>query len=211
MAHGGSNFGYTNNNEDAASYDYGAAVGQTGDLRLMYYQFKRNAFFAQTFESILENSLDAKDIYKKIATDTTLKINGRHSIMGDIVFVDNPGKKEVSTQIHIDNASLPLNNRIVLAPGEIFPIVHNFQLTSNVKLNWSLARVLGASKQGNTTTLVVYGASSSAGYLQFSSSAKIKALEGSKAFKLSGKNVALSFVFDADKPVSYTFVSNNQV
>lgn len=30
MAHGGSNFGYTNNDEDAASYDYGAAVGQGG-------------------------------------------------------------------------------------------------------------------------------------------------------------------------------------
>ena len=33
MAHGGSDFGYTNNNEDAASYDYGAAVGEAGDLQ----------------------------------------------------------------------------------------------------------------------------------------------------------------------------------
>ena len=41
MAHGGSNFGYTNDNEDAASYDYGAAVGQAGDLRPLYYAFKR--------------------------------------------------------------------------------------------------------------------------------------------------------------------------
>ena len=43
MAHGGTNFGYTNNNEDAASYDYGAAVGQAGDLRpaLLHLQARR--------------------------------------------------------------------------------------------------------------------------------------------------------------------------
>jgi len=53
MAHGGSNFGYTNNDEDAASYDYGAAVGQAGDLRPIYYSFKRAAFFARSFASEL--------------------------------------------------------------------------------------------------------------------------------------------------------------
>src|SRR6201991_3268661 len=53
MAHGGSNFGYTNNDEDAASYDYGAAVGQAGDLRPIYYAFKRAAFFARSFASEL--------------------------------------------------------------------------------------------------------------------------------------------------------------
>jgi len=53
MAHGGSNFGYTNNDEDAASYDYGAAVGQAGDLRPIYYGFKRTALFARSFASEL--------------------------------------------------------------------------------------------------------------------------------------------------------------
>ena len=59
MAHGGTNFGYTNNDEDAASYDYSAAVGQAGDLRPIYYSFKRAAWFARSFEGILENSKDA--------------------------------------------------------------------------------------------------------------------------------------------------------
>ena len=53
MAHGGSNFGYTNNDEDAASYDYGAAVGQAGDLRPIYYAFKRAAYFARSFAAEL--------------------------------------------------------------------------------------------------------------------------------------------------------------
>ncbi|MBS1934663.1 MAG: beta-galactosidase, partial [Bacteroidetes bacterium] len=66
MAHGGSNFGYTNNDEDAASYDYGAAVGQCGDLRPIYYSFKKIAFFARTFREILENSTNADEKYKTI-------------------------------------------------------------------------------------------------------------------------------------------------
>lgn len=53
MAHGGSNFGFTNNDEDAASYDYGAAVGQAGDLRPIYYSFKRMGLFAQSFAAEL--------------------------------------------------------------------------------------------------------------------------------------------------------------
>jgi beta-galactosidase len=56
MVHGGSNFGYTNNDEDAASYDYGAAIGQAGDLRPIYYTFKRAAWFSRSFQDVLENS-----------------------------------------------------------------------------------------------------------------------------------------------------------
>ncbi|WP_205896239.1 beta-galactosidase, partial [Pseudomonas viridiflava] len=64
MAHGGSNFGYTNNDEDAAAYDYGAAVGQAGDLRPIYYTFKRAGYFARSFQDILENSTDASAAYQ---------------------------------------------------------------------------------------------------------------------------------------------------
>ena len=63
MAHGGSNFGYTNNDEDAASYDYGAAVGQCGDLRPIYYSYKKTALFARSFQDILENSTNANAEY----------------------------------------------------------------------------------------------------------------------------------------------------
>lgn len=64
MAHGGSNFGYTNNDEDAASYDYGAAVGQGGDLRPVYYAMKRAALFARSFQDILENSTAGEGGYR---------------------------------------------------------------------------------------------------------------------------------------------------
>ena len=41
MLHGGTDFDSWNNDEMAASYDDGAAIGQAGDLRPVYYQMKR--------------------------------------------------------------------------------------------------------------------------------------------------------------------------
>ncbi|MDP9076774.1 MAG: beta-galactosidase [Bacteroidota bacterium] len=207
MAHGGTNFGYTNNNEDAASYDYGAAVGQTGDLRPIYYQFKKNAFFARSFQQILENSQDAGAVYDSVIADSALRVNGRHSNNGDIVFVDNPGKNNVSDQLKIEEN---LKQIIELAPGEIFHLVHNYNIATGVKLDWSVVRILGTSKQGNTTTLVVYGEPKSAGYLKFSTAAPVNILEGKNAFTTKGSNTALSIIFDENAPVTYTFKSKTQ-
>ncbi len=47
MLHGGSNFDTWNDDSGAASYDYGAAIGQCGDLRPIYYRMKRANYLAQ--------------------------------------------------------------------------------------------------------------------------------------------------------------------
>jgi beta-galactosidase len=47
MLHGGSNFETWNDDSGAASYDYGAAIGQCGDLRPIYYRMKRANMLAQ--------------------------------------------------------------------------------------------------------------------------------------------------------------------
>ena len=47
MLHGGTNFDTWNDDSGAASYDYGAAIGQAGDLRPIYYRMKRANLFAQ--------------------------------------------------------------------------------------------------------------------------------------------------------------------
>jgi beta-galactosidase len=82
MAHGGSNFGYTNNDEDAASYDYGAAVGQAGDLRPVYYAFKRAAFFAHSFESDAGEQRRWYGGMEKHDEDTLVRVTARHSTSG---------------------------------------------------------------------------------------------------------------------------------
>jgi len=47
MAHGGTNFDTWNDDSGAASYDYGAAIGQCGDLRPIYYRMKRANLLAE--------------------------------------------------------------------------------------------------------------------------------------------------------------------
>ncbi|MFD2144698.1 beta-galactosidase [Mucilaginibacter antarcticus] len=85
MAHGGSNFNYDNDKDNAASYDYGAMVGQTGDLRPLYYSIKRANWFARSFESILANSLDVQE-NKLIVSDTNIKVFLRKGPAGSVAF-----------------------------------------------------------------------------------------------------------------------------
>lgn len=132
MAHGGSNFAYTNNNEDAASYDYGAAVGQGGDLRPVYYTMKRAAWFARSFQDILENSRPGAD-------------GERVSPAGRILFLDNPSDAPTTRIFAADT--------VTLAPGEIVPIVQDFIIAPDVTLNWCTARIFALTGH----TLVTYG------------------------------------------------------
>ena len=212
MAYGGSNFGYTNNDEDAASYDYGAAVGQSGDLRPIYYTFKRAAWFARSFRDILENSTDATGMYAGLVQDTALRVTARHSPAGDLIFLDNPSSVPVRVALAAGagGAALPAGMvsgaavgaagsgraDVVLAPGEIFPVVHHFALTDRVILEWAMVRILGISGEGNVRTMVVYGDSGSSAALHF--------IVG------GGRHVDVHAKFsDARVPAEYTFKAGN--
>ena len=90
MAYGGSNFDYNNNNEDAASYDYGAPVGQGGDLRPTYFEFKKANYFSRSFASILENSSDNSPQWASASSNPGMRVTSRKGPAGEIVFVDYP-------------------------------------------------------------------------------------------------------------------------
>ena len=57
MLHGGTNFETWNDPSGAASYDYGAAIGQAGDLRPIYYRMKRANQMAASFPEILADGV----------------------------------------------------------------------------------------------------------------------------------------------------------
>lgn len=211
MAHGGSNFGYTNNDEDAASYDYGAAVGQTGDLRPIYYQFKRNALFARSFESVLANASDASARYKNFTTDTVLRIYARHSNNGDIAFIDNPGKSEQDMQVNIGGQLLPAKGTLKLAPGEIMPVVESYKISPEVMMDWAVTRVLGIEVQGNTHNIVIYGQGGSLGSLKFSSGKAMQLLSGKKDFLPLANSIVLNVKFDEKQPRVYSFKAGNDM
>jgi beta-galactosidase len=160
MFHGGTNFGYTNDDEDTASYDYGAAIGQAGDLRPTYYRFKRAALFAQSFASILEDSDNATDAYQSAATNPSVHVTARKSPAGTILFLDNSSANAVKTQVkEADGTLFPANGALTLAPGQIAPIVQDYPLVPGVTLERATP-LLGIQHDGSTTTLVAYAAPS---------------------------------------------------
>ncbi len=149
MGHGGSNFGYKNSDGDAASYDYGAAVGQGGDLRPIYYTFKRAAYFARSFASLLENSVG--DTVRGLVVGDSVRVNERRGPEGEIVFLDNAASRFERVVVGGDT--------VKLAPGEIFPYVRKYGA-----LRGNTLRIFGIL--GNT--LIVYGEAGEHGRLHFS-------------------------------------------
>jgi beta-galactosidase len=209
MAHGGTNFGYTNNNEDAASYDYGAAVGQAGDLRPLYYRFKRIAWFARSFPEILEDSVNADGAFQGAATEPSVRVTARKSPGGTMVFLDNPGKVSVKTQIRgPDGLAYPAAGPMTLGPGQILPVVEDAPLTPHITLALGAARILGTASQGGATTLVVYGPAGDPGQLSFTapSGAKTQGAGGVWTQTPSGR-ADLALTFPADRPAEYRLTS----
>ncbi len=157
MAHGGTNFGYTNNNEDAASYDYGAAVAQAGDLRPISYSFKRIAWFARSFQNMLENSTDATLSYKGFRTDTAINVTARHSAAGDIIFFNNSSSAKRDVKLPTGNKYFRVADNIVtLKREETFPAIHNYKLNKAI-IEWSASGIFGiVNLRQNMVVLIKY-------------------------------------------------------
>jgi len=167
MFHGGTNFANWNNEETAASYDYSGAVGQAGDLRNIYYRYKRVALFATSFESILENCDDSSATYKNEAAGVT--IAARTGPSGTLLFLDNPLTVPAT-------AKLSNGNEMKLDAGDVVGLVRDFPLTNTFKIESSAARILGLVRQGGITTLVLYGPTGDSGQVQFT----VTAAQGQK-------------------------------
>jgi beta-galactosidase len=191
MAHGGSNFGFTNNDEDAASYDYGAAVGQGGDLRPIYYGFKRAALFARSFAEELgrrgrwgQQGERGEGVQRGEGGQQAQWDEGaQRDQWGErrgIEFLDNP-----SDTVKI--VVRPSGDTVVLEPGEIMPVVHSLVVgpvlrtgaagsgkagagsgAAALKLEGNTARILAVCRQKKMTTLLVYGKAGSSVVLNFS-------------------------------------------
>ena len=80
---GGTNFDTWNDNENAASYDFSATMGETGDLRPVYYAEKTNNLFAISFGDILANSSYAEPEYMDYARNGSV-IGARKSPSGTV-------------------------------------------------------------------------------------------------------------------------------
>ncbi|HEX4086884.1 MAG TPA: beta-galactosidase [Chthoniobacteraceae bacterium] len=160
MAHGGTNFDAWNYNGVAASYDYGAPVGQAGDLRPVYYRMKRANQFAAAFADIIAGS-DASADFKDFAQGASLE-GARSSDAGAMAIFRNP----LHTQAV---CTLKDGTKITMRWDESFPILKNAVIANGVRIADTTARVLTVAHCGNTTTLVLYGIPGDQGKLTLSS------------------------------------------
>ena len=156
MLFGGTNFGFTNDNEMASSYDYGAAIGQGLDLRGLYYRFKRAAWFGQSFASILENSDDASADYAAAADSGTFNISARKAPDGTILFLDNKTKSDALTKIALSNGGEFPDQPITIPAQRFEPFVLDYKLADGIKIVASTP-LYGISRNKADLTLLTYG------------------------------------------------------
>ena len=145
MAHGGTSFGAWNNNEVEATYDFGAPLGQVGDLRPLGHRFREAMTFASTCADLLltpERTTAGEDPAPGVRRWE------RTSVLGTVAFLDNPSERRV-------RVDLGAGGSLRLEPGEIAPVLHQARIDERFVISSCGARVLARLAQGRVTTLVV--------------------------------------------------------
>ncbi len=177
MFHGGTNFDSWNDNENAASYDYGGTVGEAGDLRPAYYALKATNFFSTSFSDILENSSNAIDDYRDFATHAHV-IGARKGPAGTVIFVE--GEAADDNPAVIKSAGAGTGGSLHILPLEIVPIVLDAPIVpapGNIKIVQATTAIFGLAHNGSTTTLIVFGQPGDTGVLTLDLAGEIKKIE----------------------------------
>jgi beta-galactosidase len=203
MFHGGSNFATWNNNETVGSYDYAAAIGQAGDLRPIYYKYKRVALFGRSFQDILENCDNSTDAHQ---TDFPgLTIRARTGPAGTLEFLDNPGATPV-------DAHFPDNATLTVAPGEVLGLVRDFPVDDTFTLVHSESRILNIDSGAKETTLVMYGPVGSTGSIAVSSKAALqKGKDGAWTSNAAQPGIStLTVTFPSAHPELHVLLTNGR-
>ena len=181
MAVGGTTPSTYVDNTVGPSYDFGAPIGQAGDLRPLYYIYKTANYFGRSFQRILETSVNVRHL--KMHAPPGVRVFERQSPNGDMVFYQNLSFNPVTVNI-------PGGVAQTIAGFHLFAVVKKFAINKTFELRDSCSRIFGIFKQGATTTLVAYGPPKSEIMLRLTVRGKIQAQ--SKAFVTSPPGGALT-------------------
>lgn len=192
MLHGGTNFESWSDNSTGSSYDYGAAIGQAGDLRPMYYRMKRANQLATSFPAILADASDALGSYRDFAKGNGIEILGaRKSEAGILVFIRNSSSSD-------STASFKTGETLQVPAHGTYPIPQNLVLNESSRLVDSTVPVLGLAHNDEITTVIVYGHPGETGRLTLSGSEPFTPGNSSAAFNLntaSGEQIEIKVKF----------------
>ena len=177
MLHGGSNFGNWSDDSTAASYDYAAAIGQTGDLRPIYYQMKRANQLAPSFPGILGNSDDALPAYRVFRQRQECLRQWRASKR--CRHARTSCQNNSSTDA---TATFKSGETLRMPRYSNYPLPQNAAIADGIKIVESTAPVLGIAHNDHLVTVIVYGLPGERGRLTLSASGGVTAGTTSPAF-----------------------------
>ena len=164
---------YLERQQRAASYDYGAAIGQAGDLRPIYFRMKRANQVAASFSDILANGSDASAEYADFVTGAQLT-GARRSAAGTLLFLHNPGAADAV-------AKLKNGGAITMDKFETCAIPHDATIAPGWKIADSAVRVLAVARDRDTLTVVTYGCPGDTGVLTLSCEKPMRVTEAGAA------------------------------
>lgn len=214
---GGSDFADWACDAQAASYDFGAPIGQAGDLRPMYYGFKRAALFATSFQRILANAPDSTPKHKADAVGTGVDTVARTGPAGTIVFLRNQTAAAVKAQVKDSTGkAFPAAGPLTLDPNEIMPIVEDYALAPGVRLNLAATHTLGTLINKNSVTLVIFGSPGDPAELHFTAVNTLPvvvkpAKSGAQVLTVSGREITYAAKIPALGPALSEFTVGPQI
>jgi len=199
MLHGGTNWGYTSNNEISTSYDFGAPIGESGALRRSYFRFKRDALFATTFGHILSRgTTDEKDFN---VSSGELEHYLCRTPRGSIVFLDNQHAEPVTTRVKIEgHPSIPMVKPFTLLPGEILPVVVDLPLGGGVTISHCAANILTVRRLRRRSFIFLYGREKEPGEIVFHLEGSLRLISGVDGYIMdsTGRTLIVSFEFPGE-------------
>jgi len=154
MAIGGTDFGYTSSpDQRITSYDYGAQIGELGQIRQMLYSVKQTGWLAKAFNSVFATSTNGSAEVSGLPT--TLSSYTQTSSTGKAAMVSG-GAGTFTVNWKNKGVTVPTTGSWSLTSGYCAHFLADAPITSNATLDYSATGILGMKKMGTKTFLVLY-------------------------------------------------------
>lgn len=161
MAHGGTNFGYTASpDQRTTSYDYGAQIGELGQIRSVLYSVKQCGWLANSFSPLFANSSNGSNLVSGLPG--TLASYAHTGTAGKAAMVTN-GSGSIKITWTNKGISVPTTGSWSLQSGDCAHFLADVPITGNVTLDYSATGILCLKKLGTKNFLVLYGTSGNSG------------------------------------------------
>ncbi len=195
MLHGGTNWGYTSNDEISTSYDFGAPIGESGVLRRSYFEFKKPTIFGATFGHITSSGKFEEEGFT--INSGELKHYLRSTPRAKILFLDNPKGDPISTRIEVEgHLPVPMVKPLTVRPGEMHPLLLDMALTPSVTVLHSASRVLAMRRMRERIFIFLYGREGEPGEIVFKLKGSLRLASGIPSYIIDAKGETLIVSFD---------------